>query len=361
MSERVPSNGLMEEPRAFRAALLVRRILFGLLLGLLGFLCLLVLKPFFAPIVWAAILAYASWPAYRQLRKPLRKFDATAATLMTVLVTCSVVLPLVWLLILVRSELADAYRQLAGFLSQGPYALPPMVRDIPWLGARLQEGMDHYTTDPAALARDVTGWLRNSAAVLAAMLGDVGRNVGKLLLTLATLFFFYRDGDTIVQQTRTIVKRFFGDRLDRYVDTAGTMTRAVLYGILITAFAQGLIAGIGYWIVGLEAPVLLGTLTGALSALPLFGTALVWAPIGLNLLMTGPIWKGIVLLTWGALLVHPTDNLLRPLLISNATRVPFLLVMLGAIGGLAAFGLVGVFVGPVLLGIAMAIWREWAA
>ena len=352
---------LMEEPRVFPVAPLVRRILLELLLGLLGLLCLLVLKPFFAPIVWAAILAYATWPAYRQLRKALREFNGTAAALMTVLVIGSVVLPLVWLLVLVRAELADAYRQVAGFLSQRPHALPPMVRDIPWLGAKLQEGIDQYTTDPAALARDVTGWLRSSAALFAAMLGDVGRNVGKILLTLVTLFFFYRDGDAIVQQTHSIVKRFFGDRLDRYADTAGTMTRAMLYGFLITAFAQGLIAGIGYWIVGLEAPVVLGTLTGALSALPVLGTALVWAPIGVKLLVTGPIWKGIVLLAWGAVLVHPTDNLLRPLLISNATRVPFMLVMLGAIGGLAAFGLVGVFVGPVLLGIAIAIWRELAA
>jgi predicted PurR-regulated permease PerM len=138
------------------------------------------------------------------------------------------------------------------------------------------------------------------------------------------------------------------------------MTRAVLYGLLITAFAQGLMAGIGYQVVGLQAPVLLGVLTGVLSAVPAIGTAIVWVPMSAWLLLTGPIWKGILLLLWGIVLVHPIDNVLRPLLISNATRVPFLLVMFGAIGGLTVFGLVGVFVGPVLLGIAMVIWREWA-
>ena len=337
-----------------------RRILLGLLLGFLGLLCLLVLKQFLAPIAWAGILAYASWPLYRRLHGLLRTLDATAALLMTLLVTCAVILPLLWLAVLVRDELLEAYSQLADYLSHGPHALPTMIRDVPWIGEKLQIKLDQYTTDPAALTREVSQWLQNSGAQVTAMLGGMGRTVAKLFLTMVTLFFFYRDGDSIVVQTHQIVRRFFGDRLDRYVAVAGAMTRAVLYGLIVTAFAQGVIAGIGYRIVGLEAPVLLGALTGVLSAVPLVGTAAVWVPVGLWLLATGPLWKGLFLLIWGFLLVNPTDNLLRPLLISNVTRVPFLLVMFGAIGGLTSFGLVGVFVGPVLLGVAMMIWREWA-
>ncbi len=139
------------------------------------------------------------------------------------------------------------------------------------------------------------------------------------------------------------------------------MTRAVIYGFLVTAFAQGLVAGIGYQLFGLQSPALLGTLTGVLSLVPLFGTALVWAPAGIRLLLTGHVGQGIALLAWGTLLVHPIDNLLRPLLISAATHVPFILIIFGALGGMAAFGLVGAFVGPVLLGIALTIWREWMA
>jgi predicted PurR-regulated permease PerM len=139
------------------------------------------------------------------------------------------------------------------------------------------------------------------------------------------------------------------------------MTRAVVYGLLVTALAQGVIAGIGYQIFGLEAPALLGALTGLLSTAPLLGTAFVWVPLGVGLVLAGHTLKGVLLLAWGFLLVHPTDNVLRPLLISSVTRVPFLLVMFGAIGGLIAFGLVGVFVGPVLLGVASSVWLEWAA
>lgn len=348
------------DPNNSSAAPSLRRLLLGLLLGSLGLLCLLVLRQFFAPIVWAAILAYASWPLYRRLRAALRTLNATAAFIMTLLVTCAVIVPVLSLLVLVRDELVDAYRQLLDFLSQGPHALPTALRNLPWVGERLQASLDQYTTDPAALMREVSQWFQYSGAGLAALLGDVGRNLVKLLLTMVTLFFFYRDGDLIVLQSRRIMRRAFADRLDAYVATAAAMTRAVLYGLVVTAFAQGVIAGIGYRMVGLEAPVLLGALTGVLSAVPLFGTAAVWAPIGVWLLATGPPWKGLVLLAWGVLLVHPADNILRPLLISNVTHVPFLLVMFGAIGGLTAFGLVGVFVGPVLLGVAMAIWREWA-
>jgi predicted PurR-regulated permease PerM len=86
-----------------------------------------------------------------------------------------------------------------------------------------------------------------------------------------------------------------------------------------------------------------------------------WVPLGVGLVLTGYTWKGLLLLAWGAFLVHPTDNLLRPLLISNVTRVPFLLVMFGVLGGLAAFGLIGAFVGPVVLGVATSVWKDWAA
>jgi predicted PurR-regulated permease PerM len=173
------------------------------------------------------------------------------------------------------------------------------------------------------------------------------------------LFFFYRDGETIATQADQVIEGFFADRLNPYVVTAGKMTRAVVYGLLITAITQGVLAGIGYWVVGLAAPVLLGALTGILSIVPLVGTAIVWVPVGLYLLSVGLVWKGILMLTWGAVLVHPADQVLRPILISNATRVPFLIVMFGALGGLEAFGLFGLFTGPVVLAIAMAIWREW--
>jgi len=135
----------------------------------------------------------------------------------------------------------------------------------------------------------------------------------------------------------------------------------VLFGFLTTAVVQGLVAGIGYAILGIQGSVLLGAITAVLSFVPFLGTALVWGSLSTYLLLTSHVVKGVMLLLWGLLLVHPIDNVLRPLLISNATHVPFAVVMFGAIGGIAAWGLIGVFAGPVVLAIGLAIWREWAA
>lgn len=333
----------------------------GVLLAALALLCLLILKPFLSSILWAFILAYVTWPLYRRLRYSLRGRRNIAAALMTLLMATVAIVPLLAILLLLQRELTDAYRAFADFLSRGPHTLPAVIRDIPGLGPWLQSALDRYIRDPAALAREFTGDLQHWGGQLAAFLGGVGRNLGKVAITLATLFFFYRDGNSLLQQMRRVILRLFEDRLDRSIAIAGTMTRAVVRGFLVTALGQGLIAGIGYWICGIGAPVLLGTLTGILSTAPVIGTASVWIPLAAWLALAGHYWKSLLLVAWCSLLVNPVDNLLRPLLISNVTRVPFLMVMFGAIGGLAAFGFVGLFIGPVILGVATAIWNDWAA
>ena len=172
------------------------------------------------------------------------------------------------------------------------------------------------------------------------------------------MFFLYRSGDALLDQTRRVLHRAIGPRVDHYLHAVGATTRAVVFGLVLTALAQGSLAGLGYAVAGVEGPVLLGALTALLALLP-FGAPLVWVPAGVWLLMNGQVVAGVGLLAWGALVVSWIDNLIRPLVISNATDIPFLLVMFGVLGGLAAFGLVGIFVGPVVLAVVLAVWREW--
>ena len=339
----------------------VRRLLLAVVAVALALACLLVIRPFVAPLLWAVILAYVSWPLFRRLRTLLRGWNSSAALVMTVIIGCLVVLPVLYILVLVQTELVSAYKGLAAYLSHGPPQLPAFIRGLPWIGTRAQDALQRFVANPAELARQAGTWMLSWASQFGSLVGSVGRNLAKLSLTLLTLFFFFRDGDAIVVQAQRVLRRFFTNRLDSYLLTAGVMTRAVVYGLLITALAQGTIAGIGYAVIGLATPVLLGVLTGILSVVPLVGTAIVWVPLSIWLMVDGHLIKGIVLLGWGVLLVHPPESVLRPLLISNATRLPFLLVLLGALGGLASFGLIGLFVGPVLLAIAMAVWREWVA
>jgi len=134
--------------------------------------------------------------------------------------------------------------------------------------------------------------------------------------------------------------------------------RAVVFGIVLTALAQGLLAGLGYWAAGIAAPALWGVITALVSMIPFVGPV-VWIGLSLSLLAQGETQAAVGLFLWGALVVSWVDNLIRPLVISGPTKIPFLLVFLGVLGGLNTFGLIGLFLGPVLLAVSVGIWREW--
>jgi predicted PurR-regulated permease PerM len=336
-----------------------RRIATALLLAAVAALCLWVLRPFLSSLAWATILAYVTWPTYQRLRRRWVRSDSGAALAMTALVSCALFVPLAWLVLLVRSELASSYRSILAASGAWVQAIPAQIHRLPWLGGVLAAQLNRYMSDPSAIARELSGWLQSGMSLLGTLLGGLGQRLVQVLLTILILFFLYRDGATPAREISRATLRLFGGAAARYARAAGAITRAVFFGVILAAIAQGVIAGIGYWVVGIKAPVLLGALTGALSIVPLFGTALVWVPAGIGLMLAGHLWSGLLLLAWGALLVHPADNLLHAFLVSSATRLPLLLIALGLIGGLAAFGLVGLFVGPLLLGTAFEAWRQW--
>ena len=338
-------------PKQWRLPLLA----FGLALA-----CLAVLWPIASVITWAVILAYVTWPLYRLLRRPFGTFQSAAAITMTIIVMCALILPALWLFALITAELVSAYRSFEALLAEKPLVLPEFIGRIPWFGTQLQQQLDTFSAEPAGFGSQVAIWAQSWTSRIAAMAAGIGRSIGKLFLVMFTVFFLYRDGDLIIGRLRQLVRGAFGTRLDAYVLSAGSMTRAVLFGFLTTALIQGLIGGIGYAILGIHGSVLLGAITAILSFIPLLGTAVVWGSLAVYLLLTGHVAKGIILLLWGLLLVHPTDNVLRPLLISNATHVPFVLVVFGVIGGIASWGLVGLFIGPIVLAIGLSIVREWS-
>ena len=346
------------EPRALSASSALTRTLLVCLLGALTLLCVVILQPFLTALVWAAVLAYITWPGYIGVRRLCRQRPTLAAALQTFLVALSLIGPFFWLAALLQDQVTDAYQALLTYRAEGGAMLPAFLRKIPWLGDVMQRAVDRYAADPLLIRQLLIDWAQRSRAELLGVIGNAGRNFAKLLITVATVFFLYRDGDRLVQQASLVINRFFGDRLSQYFHAAGAMTRAVVYGLLATALAQGSLAGLGYWVAGLQAPILLGVLTALLALIP-FGAPIVWGPTGVWLLLNGHVAAGIGLLLWGALVVSSVDNVIRPLVISGATRVPFLLVMLGVLGGLAAFGLVGLFVGPVALAVGTAVWREW--
>ncbi len=331
-----------------------------IVVALLGGLLLFgyaVLKPFLVPVVWALILAYVTWPIYVKLRAWMRGNATASALLMTLLLAAAFVLPVLWLLAMLHGELRGAYEEITRYLASKP-RLSPTLASIPWLGESLQQFLDRVSADPEALKTEFAHWVDQYLGQMRTIVGDVGRNVAKTFFALLTLFFLYRNGEQFAREVRAALERAVGNRIHDYLAAIGDTVRAVVYGIVMAAIAQGVLAGLGYWATGVTAPALLGAVTALIALVP-FGAPLIWGGAGIWLLLTDRTGAGIGLLLWGLLAVSWIDNLIRPLVISNATRVPFLLVMFGVLGGLAAFGLVGLFLGPVVLAVLMAVWREW--
>ena len=335
----------------------LRRLIVVVLLAGLVLLSYVVLRPFLVPVIWALILAYVTWPLFVRLRRLLRNQATLAATLMTLLLATAFVVPLVGLASLLRGEFAKAYDVLAHFLARQPQ-LPESIAGIPWLGEWLQALIDRVSRDPSSLPTELGKLADESLGEIRTVIGGVGRNLAKTFFALLTAFFTYRNGEQFAKQVREVLHQLLGERVDGYIIAIGDTTRAVVYGIVLAALGQGILAGLGYWIFGIEAPALLGAVTALIALVP-FGAPLIWVSAGVWLIITDRTGAGVGLLLWGLLVVSWVDNLIRPIVISNATRIPFLLVLFGVLGGIAAFGLVGLFLGPVILAVLMAVWREY--
>ncbi len=334
------------------------RIALGLFLVGLIFLSYRVLHLFLAPVAWAVILTYVTWPAYRRLQTLLGRHVNTGALLMTLLLAGAFALPLLWVIAVLRTEVPAAYMASIDLLGQGKEALPPIVGRIPWIGPEIERLADLAVADPSALRAQVVQWSKSWADETLAVIGDIGRTAFKFGFALLTAFFLYRDGESLLGQARGLLRGLLGPRAGRYLHAIGDTMRAVLYGLILTALIQGALAGMGYWAAGLSAPVLLGVVTVLLALIP-FGAPVVWGSVSIWLLATGDTWAGAGLAAWGALVVSQIDNLLRPLVISSATRIPYLLVLFGVLGGISAFGLIGLFLGPIVIAVLLAVWREW--
>jgi predicted PurR-regulated permease PerM len=333
------------------------RIVPWLALGGLATLAFMVVAPFLAPIAWASVLAYASWPVAERIRYWCNNRDTLAASLSTALLALTLFLPLIWLIWLAQQELGNLYPELQAFLAKPP-PVPEYLRNLPWLGEWLIHHQAHLMDNPQSASAVVKTWFAAHSADMGMLAGGLGKSFAKLIFVIVILFFFFRDGKRIVRELRHVLERFIGAHIHDYLHAAGTTTRAVVYGILVTALVQGVVAGLGYWVAGLTSPVMFGILTMILALIP-FGTPLAWGAAGILLLLQGETGAAIGVWVWGAAIVSQLDNVLRPLFISSISPIPFLLVLFGVLGGLLAFGLVGLFIGPIVLTVVWAVWREW--
>ncbi len=344
-----PENGPLTASQRFVALASLAVLLLG---------AYVVVRPFLVPILWAAILAYATWPLFRLLERYFPRPRMVTSLAMTLAVILLLFGPAVLISLSLSEEIATALDALRN-LSRGDQAeLLGLLERIPHVGSALEERIRPRIADPEALRQSLLELGRHFSGSLREIVGGAARNLVKLGIALITVFFLYLHGHAIVDQARRAADQLGGKRLWTYMSPVTETVNAVLFGLILTALAQGLLAGLAYAVAGLPVPALLGLATGLLALIP-FGAPLIWVPAGVALLLQEQWLAGLGVLLWGLLVVSWVDNLVRPMLISAGTRIPFLLVFFGVIGGAMAFGLIGLFLGPIILSVVLTVWREW--
>ncbi len=335
-----------------------QRVLTATLLVILFILCFKVVQFFIVPALWAAILSYVTFPAYNFFHQKVRLSPNISAGIMTVCISLMLGVPVVLGLFVLQQEAVNLYSNLLYRIKVGYVDLPEEIKNIPVIGQQVKDILWEINKDPEASLSAFRAWLQSHLYYGKVALDVALSTMAKMGMALMTIFFFYRDGISLIKQIRQALRNIIGNRIDDYIDSVGSTTQAVVYGIGLTALAQAILAGIGYYFAGAPSPILLTLMTFVVALIP-FGTPFAWMGVSIWLLTQGHTAEAIGLALWGMLVISWVDNLIRPIVISGATKIPFIIIFIGVLGGLTAFGFVGLFIGPVVLAIALAVWREW--
>ena len=336
------------------------RVMMLLLTGLVGIGCLVVLYPFWSAILWAAILVYSTWPVFIALRHHLRIGNLLAAILMLVLATVVIAVPLALAVPGGADDVNQLRHSVQALLQAGLPPAPLWLADIPFLGTTVLEYWQAWAADLSAMEgffRPYFGLIAESGlSVLLALAGGVLNIVAALFIA----FFFWWGGEALAGTLENALRRIAGGRAEQLLRVTTLTVRGVVYGIIGTAIVQGFLTAFGLWLSGVPRPALFGALAAAVAVLPI-GAPVVWIPAAIWLMTQGHMGWGIFLAAYGVLVVSGADSVLRPYFIARGAKLPFLLTMLGVLGGAIAFGLLGVFLGPVLLGLGYSLLVEFAA
>ena len=350
-----PPNNQVNNPGTKTA----ERLLMGLLLVGIAVGCALVLHPFLSAILWAAILAYSTWPVFTWIRTRLRLRRGWAAGVMVLLTTVLIVLPLGLAAPAGAQDVAQLRTSLEAALNAGLPGAPAWVGSVPVLGPTIADYWNAWAADLSAMVSFFKPYFGMIAEQGLNVLLGIAGGLLQFLMALVIAFFFWTQGDRLAVHMLRIMHRVAGEHAARLVAVTGATVRGTVYGILGTALVQGLLTSFGLWLSGVPRPLLLGAVAGLLSVLPI-GAPVIWIPATLWLLGTGHTGWGIFLGIYGLFFISGSDNVIRPYFIARGAQLPFLLTILGVLGGALAFGLLGIFLGPVLLGVGFTLVAEFA-
>jgi predicted PurR-regulated permease PerM len=342
-----------------RARQTVRTVLALVLIALAAWIA----SDFLSALAWAIVIAITTWPHYLHfaalIPAPLRRI--MAALLFTLLVGIVLLIPLM-LALQQLAHASDAVVRWGTELQKGGVPVPTWVAQLPLTGDLLVNWWQTNLSDPQAAGQWLRGLnLESFTAWTRALGGEVLHRLMLFLITLVALFFVYRDGGWLSERALATADRFIGDPGERLATKIVEAVRGTVNGTVVIAVIEGIIIGLAYMLIGAPNALLLSLLTIAFAMLPL-GAEIAVTAVSLMLLMQGfGVLPVLALFVFGLAVTTIGDNFLWPVLVGRAARLPFLLALIGVLGGVQSLGLIGLFIGPVVMAVVLVIWREWIA
>lgn len=330
----------------------------GLTVGIV-LLTLLIVNKFIPSIVWAAIIVIATYPLYKRWRTYFGTYENLSAFLFTTLMSLLFLLPLSWLIgILIKeSQIFVGFLQ---ELNKNGGAAPDFLTKLPWVSTELVKYWDENLGQPGNIKHLLSNFhlTITPAGYYIKLIGvDIAHRGFQAGFTLLTLFFFYRDGDKLLLQIKNVGEFCLGDRWFRYSDRLPQALRATVNGTIVVGIGVGILMGICYALVSFPAPTLTGFIT-ALAAMIPFVVPIIFIIVALILLSLGNLISAIIVLIWGTLVMFVADHFIKPVMIGGAIQLPFLAVLFGILGGVETLGLLGLFVGPIVMVLFVTLWQE---
>ena len=307
-------------------------------------------QDFLVPVLAALVIGFASWPLYRLLLHRIGGSSTLGATIAILLILFFLVVPIAVAIAYTLDEIAIWFSWAVETNESGA-ATPFWIAELPLVGEWLDEQWVRYIGHPGALGE-------LAQMVSGANIGNIYRAVLTLLFMMIVLFFVYRDGESFAGELDKIGERILPARWERISRVVPMTIRSTVVGMTLIAIGEGIVLGTAYWIAGVPSPVTLGVITGLLALVP-GGAPLSMTLVSIYLVASGSPVAGIALFAWGSLELFVVDKTIRPKLVGGPISLPFLPTFFGLIGGVKTMGFLGLFVGPVLMALLVAIWREW--
>jgi predicted PurR-regulated permease PerM len=312
----------------------------------IGYLCFLMAQPFLVAIAWAAVLATLLDPVHKRIHTRIGK-PSISALLTCLIALFVIILPLVLISVAAGRELVRAISPDDPTVGVRELLLAKVDIAVQWMN-------DHLDVDRESIVKSASGLTTFAWQQTTTIVGGAAGFFFNLVLVIFTLFFFLRDKQTVLNSVRGLLP-LSADNADAVLKTARDVIRACMLGGGAVSLAQGTLAFIGFWIIGVHSPLLWGVATSAFSFVPIVGAAAVWVPMTIILLIGGHFGKALFLGLWGALAISLVDNLIRPIIIGDATKLHTLLIFFSILGGIRVFGFLGLVMGPVVLAIGIAL------